>query len=156
MRNFTKSISREHRNISCIPRDVASWIKCRLQGNIDAQQYHVRILFLPLSSPFFLFVCTKSRQYWQYLRKSETSLWGRLIKPAHPRSEANGPPAVNSMFPLTRQKPDRIARCVFHDVESIASGPHGILQNSSIDFRMTIESLLRLSSDMGNDGWMEL
>lgn len=88
MRNFTKSISQEYCNISCIPHNVASWITCRLRGNIDVQQYYVRILFLPLSSPFFLFVCTKSCQYWQYLRKNETSLSGRLIKLAHPRSEA--------------------------------------------------------------------
>lgn len=66
------------------------------------------------------------------------------------------PPAVNSTFPLTRQKPDRIARCVFHDVESIGT----LWYFAAIDFRMTIESskILRIVYLPINDRrtWLKL
>lgn len=83
MRNFGEIFQeREHRNILT---SSVSWITAYSSVIPTFNNTHVRIL---LSSS--VSACTKSRRYWQYLRKSETSLWGRLIKPAHPRSEADG------------------------------------------------------------------
>lgn len=84
MKNFARSIFQDC-NISYILCNAASWITAYTSVIPTFNNIHVRIL---LSSS--VSACTKSRRYWQYLRKSETSLWGRLIKPAHPRSEADG------------------------------------------------------------------
>ncbi|CAL1676973.1 unnamed protein product [Lasius platythorax] len=86
-------------------------------SNINAQQY-------PRTNPPF-FLCLRVYQKPPILAvfTKKRNLFVRQINKTSSSSERSrrAPPAVNSTFPLMRQKPDRIARCVFHDVESIGA-----------------------------------